>query len=808
MSVSALSTSAEIDVPASTRPVRAIGIDLGTTNSAVAEILVTPESTGPPVARCLDVKQLTNMGPQYHTLVPSALALHAGDVWVGAGAKDLRARVGEFKLELYRNIFWDCKNDMGVRRTYHKAPAGFRSAKEVAGNLLSFLIKVATEGDQQLPEATVVTVPASFQAAQRQDTTEAAELAGIDLTAGALLDEPIAAFIDYAFTHGKDTLAGMAEARRLVVFDFGGGTCDVAIFELRPLPAGESVGIGIAPLAVSRYHRLGGSDIDRKIVVEVLIPQLVEQNGLRSQGLDFRDKSERLIPALLGCAESLKIGLCREIARLKSFGLYESERGKLVQTNPGVYRCTLRDGSTHGLNAPTLSAVELDKVLEPFLDRDLLYVQETDYFMTCSVFAPLQDALDRAGLEARDVDFCLPVGGGALIPQVSEAVEEFFLGAKILRFDDPEQIQTAVAHGAAWQALSLAVHGKGLVRPVTGSSISIQSANGPMELIGDGTELPFPAGEAWAESNRLVIPKTSLTSAVQLRVELLSDNDRPLMCKVWTIPPPVSEGDSLRVRYRMDVNQLLHLRLDRGDVEDSNEGFEFTLENPLTSVVNPNAKRAEILDLKEQTRTDESLSVKDKRRIARRIADLLADLGRNEESLSILSTLNRRTPDVWIIHRMGLIAARMGDDDRAEKFYRAAARIPSRWNGPIFNLTLLLERQGRAAEAVDIVDQAIARELDPPVLILKARLVEKLDQPREARDDLLTRAFDLFAPLESLDDFELHWYRVGARLSSDESRRQASDEEARRRLEKPEDDLEDDGSDLPKIRAEGSGGTL
>lgn len=807
MSISALATSAEIEVPASTRPVRSIGIDLGTTNSAIAEILVTAESTGPPVARCLEVKQVTSMGPQYHTLVPSVLAIQGGDVHVGAGAKDLRARAGECKLELYRNIFWDCKNHMGVRRTYHKAPSGFRSAREVAGHLLDFLIKIATAADQQPPEATVVTVPASFQAAQRQDTTEAARLAGIDLAAGALLDEPIAAFIDYAFTHGKDSLEGMAEARQLVVFDFGGGTCDVAVFELRPPMADESVGIGIAPLSVSRYHRLGGSDVDRKIVVEVLIPQLVEQNGLQSRGLDFRDKSERVIPALLACAESLKIGLCREIARLKNFGLYEAERGKLVQTNPGVYRCTLRDGSTHGLNSPTLSAVEFDKVLEPFLDRDLLYTQETDYFMTCSVFAPLQDALDRADLEARDVNFCLPVGGSALIPQVSEAVEGFFFGAKILRFDDPEQIQTAVAHGAAWQALSLAVHGKGLVRPITGSSISIQSANGPLELISDGTELPFPADEGWAESDRLVIPKTSLSSAVQLRVELLSDNDRPLMCKVWTIPPPVSEGDSLRVRYRMDVNQLLHLRLDRGDVEDSTDGFEFTLENPLTSVVNPNAKRAEILDLKERARTDESLSGKEKRQIARRIADLLADLGRYEESLSILSTLNRRTPDVWILHRMGLIAARLGDDDRAEKFYRAAARLPSRWNGPIFNLALLLERQGRTAEAVAIVDEAIARELDPPVLILKARLVEKLDQPRESSDDLLTRAFDLFAPLESLDDFELHWYRVGAHLSSDESLQQAVAEEVLRRREKPRGPSPD-GSDLPKIRAEDTGVTL
>ena len=171
MSFSALATSADTKVPASRRPLRVIGIDLGTTNSTVAEIIVAPESGGTPEVRCLDVEQPTRQGPQFHTLVPSVLALHDGQVYVGAGAKDLRARLGDLDLERYRNIFWDCKNDIGVRRTYHKAPAGFRSAKELAGHVLKFLMGSALGEDGQPSAATVVTVPASFQAAQRRDTS-------------------------------------------------------------------------------------------------------------------------------------------------------------------------------------------------------------------------------------------------------------------------------------------------------------------------------------------------------------------------------------------------------------------------------------------------------------------------------------------------------------------------------------------------------------------------------------------------------------------------------------------------------------
>lgn len=784
MSFSALATSAATQVPVSTRPVRVIGIDLGTTNSAIAEVLVTPETLGPPVARCLDVEQETSMGPQLHALVPSVLAIHDGEVFVGAGAKDLRARVGDFNLQLHRDIFCDCKNDMGVRRTYHKAPVGYRSAKEIGGHLLKFLVDAASKSDGPPPATTVVTVPASFQAAQRRDTTEAAKLAGIDLGAGALLDEPIAAFVDYAFTHGKDTLAGITEPRRLLVFDFGGGTCDVAIFELRPPKAGDAAGIGVAPLSVSRYHRLGGGDIDRKIAVEVLIPQLVKQSELQPHELNYRDKTERVIPALLGCAESLKVGLCMEIARRKGFGRYEQEREKLVQKNPGVYRCTLLNKRVLSLQSPTLSAVEFDAVLEPFLERYLLHPRETDHFMTCSVFAPLQDALERARLEPEEIDLCLPVGGGALIPQVTEAIQRYFSSATILRFDDSEQIQTAIAHGAAWQALSLAVHGRGLVRPVTGTSISILSASGPVELIADGAELPYPADGDWAESNQLSIPTTSLSAAVSLRVELRSGDDRVLMWETTEIQPPVSKGDPLRLRYRMDANQVLHLRLERLVGDDTVEECKLAVENPLTSVVNPNAKRDELLELEERMRT-KSLPKEEQFELLDRIATLEDELGRYERALYWLSILNRSKPSASILFRMALIAGHSGDHEQEERCYREAARLSPSWGGPLFNLALLQQRQGRLKDAMESIDAAIERDSDPPSLILKAGLVDKLDQPKKARDALLERAFAAFGPLASLGRFELVWYELGARLADDDARQQAVAAERSRREKSP-----------------------
>ncbi|MGV8040228.1 MAG: hypothetical protein AB2L07_09160 [Thermoanaerobaculaceae bacterium] len=176
-----------------TGPVRVLGIDLGTTNSTVAEAVWRPESGEPPQVRCIDVTQQTLDGTFIHALLPSTVAISEGRVWVGEGARRLAARTGELGLEPQRSLFAECKNDMGVRRTYHRAPEGFRSAPEIAGHVLRTLTKAALQADPTPPARVVVTV--------------------------------LAAFLDFAAGAGE-VLDGLGRDRfNLAVLDFGGGTC-------------------------------------------------------------------------------------------------------------------------------------------------------------------------------------------------------------------------------------------------------------------------------------------------------------------------------------------------------------------------------------------------------------------------------------------------------------------------------------------------------------------------------------------------------------------------------------------------------
>jgi molecular chaperone DnaK (HSP70) len=435
--------------------------------------------------------------------VPSAVAIHDGKVIVGEGARRLLARAAELGLEREKSLFLECKNDMGIQRTYHRAPEGFRCAAEIGAKVLSFLKEAAGLQNPTPVDRTVVTVPASFQAAQRLDTVKAASLAGIPVSGGDLLDEPIAAFIDYLLCRPGELAEALKRPKKLLVFDFGGGTCDVAVLQLDRRDGG---GLQVSPLAVSRYHRLGGGDLDRAIVFEVLLPQLLEQNKLGPHDLTYEDKKHFVEPACLAIAEALKIGLCAEICRLDSFGQYtDADKTTIVKRQPGLHVCPVGH-RTLQLQSPGLSAAQFESLLEPFLEKDLLYARETEYRLVCSIFAPIQDALDRCRLEPQDLDFVLLAGGSSLIPQVARAVARHFPASRCLSYPDRDSLQLAVARGAAWHSLALALFGRSFFQIVTPDRIAIRTSSGAFELIPKGLRFPFRTARRLGEDYRSPFP--------------------------------------------------------------------------------------------------------------------------------------------------------------------------------------------------------------------------------------------------------------------------------------------------------------
>ena len=232
--------------------IRALGIDLGTTNSAAAELTWDPASGERPKIRVLEIEQPTREGSYSSPLVPSVVAiLPDGQAWVGEGAKRLRAFPVEYGLSFEKNLFYDTKNEMGLRKTYFRAPEAFNHASKIGGRVLRFIKEEASKAMAGEADALSVTVPASFMLNQRRDTLLAASSAGLDIADGDLLDEPTAALIDFIMTERVD-IASLSQERPVpcVVFDFGGGTCDVTVVLDGELPGVVSEGVLVGLLAV------------------------------------------------------------------------------------------------------------------------------------------------------------------------------------------------------------------------------------------------------------------------------------------------------------------------------------------------------------------------------------------------------------------------------------------------------------------------------------------------------------------------------------------------------------------------------
>jgi len=102
--------------------------------------------------------------------------LQSGEHWVGEGAKRLRTRPQEQGLEFERTLFYDTKNEMGLRKTYHRAAPDYDHASKIAGHLLTFLLRESRAASGRTPDRVVVTVPASFGLAQGEDTLRASVL--------------------------------------------------------------------------------------------------------------------------------------------------------------------------------------------------------------------------------------------------------------------------------------------------------------------------------------------------------------------------------------------------------------------------------------------------------------------------------------------------------------------------------------------------------------------------------------------------------------------------------------------------------
>ena len=492
-----------------------IGIDLGTTNSCVSVM----EGNEPVVIPNAEGKRTT----------PSIVAfVEGGERKIGDPAKRqavtnpintvysikrfMGNKFSESTKEAKRVPYTVVKGDNDTPRV--DIDGRLYTPQEISAMVLQKMKKTAEDYLGTDVSEAVITVPAYFNDAQRQATKEAGEIAGLDVK--RIINEPTAAALAYGLDKSNDD-------KKIVVFDFGGGTHDVSILEL-----GDGV---FEVLATDGDTHLGGDDVDEKII------NWLAEEFKADEALDLREDPMSL-QRLKEAAEKAKI---------------ELSSSATTEINLPYVTATA-SGPKHLVR--TLTKAKFEQLIDDLVKRTI---------------APCKTALKNADLSIDDIDEVVLVGGSTRIPAVQEAVEKFF-GKSPSKGVNPDEV---VALGAAIQGGVLSGDVKDvLLLDVTPLSLGIETmGNVFTKLIDANTTIPTKKSQVFstAVDNQ---PSVEI-HVLQGERAMAADNNTIGRFHLDGLPPAQRGVPQVEVTFDIDANGIIKVSaLDKG----TNKSHEIRIE--------------------------------------------------------------------------------------------------------------------------------------------------------------------------------------------------------------------------------------
>lgn len=477
-----------------------LGIDLGTTNSAMAII----EGGQPKIIENAEGNRTT----------PSVVAVtKAGERIVGQTAKRQAITNPKNTIFSVKRLIGRRFSDAEVQKalkilpyTITQAGEGVKvmlSDKEYSPQEISAMVlqKLKQDAEARLGEKiteAVITVPAYFDDSQRQATKDAGKIAGLEVK--RILNEPTAAALAYGFDKKKD--------EKIVVYDLGGGTFDVSVLEV----SADTVEVK----ATNGDTFLGGDDFDIEII-NWIIAEFKKQ-----EGIDL-SKDTLALQRLKASAEKAK----HELSTAQETEMNEPF---ITQTADGPKHLLLK-----------FTRAKLEEIVGDLVEK---------------TFEPLRQALKDANLEPKDINEVILVGGQTRMPMIQSRVEQFF-GKKPNISVNPDEV---VAVGAAVQAGILQGEVKDvLLLDVIPLSLGIETLGGvATKIIEKNTTIPTSKSQIFSTA---ADSQTSVEVHVVQGERGMAQDNKSLGRFILSGIPSAPRGlPQIEVTFDIDANGILNVK--------------------------------------------------------------------------------------------------------------------------------------------------------------------------------------------------------------------------------------------------------